>query len=124
MKFRFFSLLALLGVFCFVAAAADITGKWTAEVPGRQGNTQTVTFNFKADGSNLSGSMANPRGEVQISDGKIDGNNISFNVVRKMQDNDVTIKYKGVVDGDSIKFNQTMSFNGNDRSVDFVAKKQ
>ena len=124
MKFRFFSLLALLGVFCLVAAAADVTGKWTAEVPGRQGNTQTVTFNFKADGSNLSGTMATPRGEVQISDGKVDGNNISFNVVRKMQDNEITIKYKGVVDGDSIKFAQTMNFNGNERTVEYTAKKQ
>jgi hypothetical protein len=124
MKFRFFSLLALMGVFAFVAAAADVTGKWTAEVPGRNGNTQTVTFNFKADGPSLTGNMANPRGEAAITDGKVDGNNISFNVVRKMQDNEITMKYKGKVDGDTIKFTQTVNFNGNERSSEFTAKKQ
>ncbi len=123
MKFRFLSLLALMGVFVFVAAAADVSGKWTAEVPGRNGN-QTVTFNFKADGGALTGTMANPRGEAAITDGKIDGNNVSFSVVRKMQDNEITIKYKGVLDGDSIKFTQTTNFNGNERKAEFVAKKQ
>lgn len=124
MKFRFFSLLALLGVFAFVAAAADVTGKWTAEIPGRNGNTQTVTFNLKADGATLTGNMANPRGEVAISDGKVDGDNISFNTVMKMQDNEITMKYKGKVEGDSIKFTRTVNFNGNERTAEFTAKKQ
>ena len=124
MKFRFFSLLALMGVFAFVAAAADVTGKWTAEIPGRNGNTQNVTFNLKADGSAVTGNMATPRGEAPITDGKVDGNDISFNVVRKVQDNEITMKYKGKVDGDSIKFTQTTNFNGNERTSEFTAKKQ
>jgi len=124
MKFRFLSLLALLGVFSFVAAAADISGKYTAEVAGRNGNTQTMTLNLKADGANLTGNITNARGETPISDGKVDGDNVSFNVVRKMQDNEVTIKYKGKVEGDSIKFTQTMNFNGNERTTEFTAKKQ
>ena len=124
MKFRFLSLLALLGLFTFVAAAADVTGKWTAEIPGRNGNTQNVTFNLKADGGTVTGNMATPRGEAPISDGKIDGNNISFNTVMKMQDNEITMKYKGTVDGDSIKFTRTVNFNGNERTQEFTAKKQ
>jgi hypothetical protein len=123
MKIRFFSLLALLGLFTLVAAAADVSGTSTAEVPGRNGNTQPLTINLKADGGALTGNLTNARGETPITDGKVDGNNVSFNVVRKMQDNEVTIKYKGVVDGDSIKFTQTMNFNGNERTVEFVAKK-
>jgi hypothetical protein len=124
MKCRFLSLLALLGVFAFVAAAADITGKWTAEIPGRNGNTQNVTFNLKADGSALTGNMATPRGESQISEGKIDGDNVSFNTVMRMQDNEVTMKYKGKVEGDTIKFTRTVNFNGNERTTEFTAKKQ
>jgi hypothetical protein len=123
MKIRVLTLLALLGVFAFVAAAADITGKWTAEVPGRNGNTQTVTFNFTASGTTLTGNMANARGEAPITDGKIDGDTVTFNVVRKMQDNEITIKYKGKVSGDKINFTQTTNFNGNERSTEFVAKK-
>jgi hypothetical protein len=124
MRFRFLSLLALLGVFTFVAAAADVSGTYKAEVPGRNGNTQPLTIVLKADGMNLTGNLTNARGDTPITDGKVDGNNVSFNVVRKMQDNEITIKYKGKVEGDSIKFTQSMSFNGNDRTVEFVAKKQ
>jgi hypothetical protein len=124
MKFRFFSLLALMGVFAFVAAAADITGKWTAEIPGRNGNTQTVTFTFKADGATLTGNMANPRGETPLQDGKVDGNNVSFTTVRKMQDNEITSKFKGVVDGSTIKFTQTTKFGDNERTAEFTAKKE
>lgn len=117
-------MLALMGVFAFVAAAADVTGKWTAEIPGRNGNTQNVTFNLKADGSNLTGNMSTQRGELPISDGKVDGDSISFNTVMKMQDNEITMKYKGKVSGDTIKFTRTVNFNGNERTSDFTAKKQ
>src|SRR5690348_1137646 len=58
---------------CILAAvtwAADVTGKWTAQVPGRNGNTREVTMNFKADGDKLTGTMGGQRGDAEISDGK------------------------------------------------------
>ena len=116
-------MLALLGVFSFVAAAADVSGTYKAEMNTQRG-PQNLTITLKADGGSLTGTLANARGEVPISDGKVDGNNISFNVVRKFQDNEVTMKYKGVVDGDTIKFTQTVNFNGNERTQEFTAKKQ
>lgn len=116
-------MLALLGAFSFVAAAADISGAYKAEITTQRG-TQNLTLNLKSDGSSLTGNITNARGETPIQDGKVDGNNVSFNIVRKMQDNEITIKYKGVVDGDTIKFTQTSNFNGNERKTDFVAKKQ
>ena len=94
MKFRLFGLLALLGVFAFVAAAADVTGKWTAEMQGRGGNAQQVTINLKADGGTLTGSLANARGETPISDGKVDGNKVSFNVKRNFNGNEFVQKFK------------------------------
>ena len=63
------TLLAVLALVCFtfVASAADATGKWTAEVPGRNGN-QTMTFNLTAAGSALTGSVTTARGDAPISD--------------------------------------------------------
>jgi hypothetical protein len=88
MKFR----LALLS--CALAAvvfAADATGKWSFETQGRNGPT-TQTLNLKQDGGSLTGTLAGGRGgEVQISDGKVDGNNVSFNVVREFRGNQMTI---------------------------------
>jgi hypothetical protein len=47
----------------------------------------------------------NPQaGPAEIKDGKIDGDNISFYVVRKLGENDAKITWKGKAAGDEIKF--------------------
>lgn len=117
------SLLALLALLCvsFVASAADVSGKWTAEVPGRGGNTATTTFTFKADGAKLTGSVTTQRGDDPISDGKVDGDNISFAQTLSFGGNDVKITYKGVVKGNTIEF--TREVEGRGGPATFTAKK-
>lgn len=51
MKTRILSVLILLTASVFTLAAADPSGKWTAETPGRDGSTMTSTFDLKANGS-------------------------------------------------------------------------
>jgi opacity protein-like surface antigen len=85
------------------AWAADLTGKWIAQVPGRQGTTET-TFNFVTDGAKLTGTVTNPQGENPITEGKVDGNDISFVVVLNFNGNEVKLLYKGKVSGDEITF--------------------
>jgi len=101
------------------ALAADFNGKWTAEVQGRMG-TQTVTFDFHVDGSTLTGKVTSPRGESDITDGKVDGDNISFTQKLSFNGNDVTINYTGKADGDTIKFTRQM---GDRPAAEFVAKR-
>jgi hypothetical protein len=87
-----------------VAYAADVTGKWVAETQGRNGPTQT-TFVFKVDGSTLTGTMQGAMGDpAEISEGKVEGDNISFVVVRKFGENEMKMTWKGKVSGDEIKF--------------------
>ena len=103
--------LRILLIGCLAAAAlwaADVTGKWTAEMQGRNGNTMTITMNLKADGDKLTGTMSGRGGETDISDGKVQGDNISFKVVREFNGNQITSVYKGKVDGDTIHFAMTM----------------
>ena len=51
MRFRILAITAMVfGMILATALAADVTGKWVAEFPGRGGETMTMTFNFKADG--------------------------------------------------------------------------
>lgn len=103
------------------ALAADVNGKWVAQVPGRGGETREATFTFKADGSQLTGSMTTPRGERPISDGRIDGDEISFNQVLEFNGNQVKLVFKGKVSGDEIKF--TRQREGGDRVQEFTAKR-
>ena len=90
-------------LFAVGAFAADVSGKWTAEMPGRDGQTFTSTFDLKADGNTLTGSVTGRMGESPISNGKVEGDNISFDVVREFNGNSFTIHYKGTVSGDNIK---------------------
>jgi hypothetical protein len=103
------------------AFAADFNGKWTADVQGRNG-TQTLTFDLHVDGSTVTGKITTPRGDTDIANGKVDGDNISFDQVLNMNGNSMTISYKGTASGDTINF--TRQFGGGDRPpVQFVAKR-
>lgn len=121
MKKLVFAWAALLGLFVCSAAAADLTGKYTGEVAGRGGNMMTQTFDLKASGDTLTGTVTTPRGEQQIMDGKVSGNTLSFITVVKFQDQEMKITYTGTVDGDSIKFSRQRE--GADQKQEFVAKK-
>lgn len=104
--------------------AADVTGKWTAEMQGRGGNTMTMTMNLKADGNALTGTVSGRNGDTEISDGKIDGNNLSFTVVREFNGNQFKQNYKGTLNGDTIHFTVTMEGGqGQGRSREFDAKR-
>src|SRR5215469_9551756 len=110
MRFRiaFISACIVLGTMAGLARAADISGKWVAQVPGRNGQTRETTFNFKVDGSKLTGTVSGPRGDNPISDGKVDGGDISFTVAVSFNGNDIKMNYKGKVSGDEIKFTRTI----------------
>jgi hypothetical protein len=101
------SLIALTALTLGVSFAADIDGKWTTQVQGRNG-TRTETLMLKADGNTLTGTIDGGRGgPVQITNGTVDGDNISFAVVREFRENKVTQQYKGTVSGGELKL--TMS---------------
>jgi hypothetical protein len=104
---------ALLAVavlaFCSVAAlAADFNGKWTADVTTPRG-TQTITFDFHVDGAKLTGTITSPRGDSEITEGKIDGDNISFTQVMNFNGNEMKIVYTGKADGETIKFTRQVA---------------
>lgn len=85
------------------ALAADVAGKWINEREGQQGPVQTI-FNFKVEGTTLTGTVTARGADTEISEGKVDGDTISFVVVRKFNDMEMKTSYKGKVTGDEIKF--------------------
>jgi hypothetical protein len=112
----------LLALLAWTALAADVTGKWVAQVPGRDGQAREVTFNLKAEGGSLSGSVVTQRGENPISDGKIDGDTVSFSQTMEFNGNSVKLIYKGTVSGDEIKFTRSRD-GGEGRTQEFTAKR-
>jgi len=113
-------LLALFAVFAFTASAADVNGTWKASLETPNGTFET-TFTFKVDGTKLTGKVASQMGESDITNGKIDGDNLSFDVVRNFQGNEFKLTYNGKVSGNEIKLN--FKFPGRDEPIEITAKK-
>ncbi len=114
-------ILACVVLFAFTASAADITGNWkgSAETPN---GTIERTFTFKVDGTNLTGETTSQMmGKSTIENGKVDGDNVSFTITVKFQDNDMKLNYLGKVNGNEIKFHVEGANGG--PSIDYVVKK-
>jgi len=113
---------------CFVLAgiavvyAADVNGKWVAQVPGRDGQTREMTFNFKVEADKLTGTVSGRQGDTPFSDGKISGDDISFTMTANFQGTEVKLLYKGKIAGDEIKFTRTRE-SGDQPGQEFTAKR-
>lgn len=95
------------------------TWKGTAETPN---GTIERTFVFKVEGDKLTGETTSQMmGKSTITDGKVDGDNISFTITVKFQDNEMKLNYKGKISGDQIKFN--VEGPGGNPSLEYTAKK-
>ena len=88
----------LMALSTATALAADVSGVWTGEMNGGGGGFQ-ISFTFKQDGAKLTGTVQGPQGDpLAITDGKVDGDKISF----KVSFNGMTISHEGTVKGDQI----------------------
>jgi hypothetical protein len=114
------------------ATKPNPTGTWMWTTPGRNGGpdrTNTVTLKY-ADGK-LTGSLklaargrgaANP---VEIANGKLSGNTISFVTTRTAGENTFTNTFKGTLTADTITGKMTVTGGTTERPpVDWVAKRQ
>jgi hypothetical protein len=81
MKKKLCNPLVIIGCFLFVITLiGDLSGKWTGVIYTPDGNSLEVAYNFKVDGSKLTGTAVSPAGEVNIDNGKIDSDKFSFTV--------------------------------------------
>ena len=105
------SLIAVLALGAMAAFAADVTGKWVGEMPGRGGTPTEITFDFQQNGETLTGTitggMGGGRGGAaaaqEISEGKVSGDSISFAVVVSFNGNERRTTYNGTVSGSEMK---------------------
>ena len=99
MKKYLVSLMALLALTGLVLLAADVDGTWTMTKDGKNG-PQTTTITLMSKGTTLMGKFDGGRGgPVDITEGKVEGNNVSFKVVRDFNGKEFAQEYKGMVKG-------------------------
>ena len=106
-KFLLFMLCSI--IFLSAASAQDINGHWTGTVMDQY----KVAYDFKVQGDSLTGKDTHPDGSVSdISNGKINGGTLSFDVPIQGEMTHVTGKVKGDV------VTLTFAVQGNDLKLD------
>ena len=96
-------LLTLMLVFAAPAFAGDVDGKWSG-VFNSPGGDITIGFDFKSDGTMLTGTTTGPDGgAIPIKSGKIDGSKITFTVTIDFGGMMFDIGYTGDVSPAEIK---------------------
>ncbi|MBS1872974.1 MAG: hypothetical protein JSU00_07150 [Acidobacteria bacterium] len=108
------TLVLLMFLMAVSAFAADVTGKWKASMQGPDGEMQ-LTFNLKAEGAKLTGSVESPMGTMAISEGKVDGDNVTFTVATDQ----FTVVHKATVSGDEMKMKAEIG----DQTMELTAKR-
>jgi len=121
-------------VVCFfllgaTALAASIDGKWVSVRKMERGGesfTITQTFDLKAQGSRLTGSVSMAFGDMEprtteIKEGKIEGDKFSFTTVMSTPNGEFKMVYEGTVAGATLKGTSTRE-GGEPRP--FEAKRQ
>jgi|ERR1022692_2120699 hypothetical protein len=109
---------------------ADPAGTWIWTTPGRNGGPdRTNTLTLKLEDSKLTGKISVPgRGgqsaETAIADAKVEGDTISFAVVREFNGNSITNKYSGKIAGDKITGKAESMRNGEAQSRDWEANRE
>ena len=80
-----------------ILLAADVSGQWEGDA-GPNGEFHLI-FNFRVDGQKLTGTVESPMGISDITNGKIQGDALSFEVDTGAG----TISYAGKAAADSIQ---------------------
>jgi len=93
------------------AAAVDFTGTWTSEFNTQIG-VQKYRFVLKQEGAKISGKahaeIGDQKMESEVTEGKADGDKISFVELLNYQGNDLRITYSGHLAGNEIKLTRAV----------------
>ena len=118
----------LLLTVAFTARAEDkkseLTGTWKSSVTNQNDQVRETVFKLKAKGDKLTGTISGRNNDTAIEEGKIKGEEISFQVTREFNGNKMVIKYTGKVSGDTITGKSETERDGQTRSRDWVAKRE
>jgi hypothetical protein len=90
-------------------ATTGVAGKWLIK-----DNDTEIKIELKVEGAKVTGTLDNSQmpGAVEIKDGKIEGNKVSFHIVRQMNDQDMKVPWSGTLSGDEMKFKRESTGGG------------
>lgn len=101
------------------SAQVAATGSWNTALILGDGNRIEGTLKLKQDGDKLTGAAVRNENETQIQDGKIEGDEITFKVIRDRDGRKVTAKYKGKITGDTVKGKVESDWSGDWQTLEW-----
>lgn len=90
----------LLSGLVLAAASAEVDGQWAASTAN---GPSGVILELKNDGGRLTGWIVQPNGKLEISNGSIRGDSLSFEMTITFQGQPVRLFYSGLLDGDQLR---------------------
>jgi hypothetical protein len=109
------ALIAVLAI-AATAFAADVNGKWVGSVDTPNGPLE-LTYEFKAEGETLTGSVTSAMGTVALSNGKIAGEKLTYDV----EIDTGKITHEATVNADGTEI--TVRATGDWGTAEYVVKK-
>ena len=113
----------LMGIFLLLAGAtfaAGVDGKWMGDINTPDGQTISLTMNFKVDGDKVTGTITGPQGDIPITEGKMDGDTLEFTL--SVDAAGLVFKCSGKLAGDD-QLNLTMNGGSAETSFTVAAKR-
>jgi len=98
---------------------STVTGNWNTALILPDGNRIEGTLKLKQDGEKLTGAAVRNENETPIQDGKVAGDEITFNVVRDRDGRKVTAKYHGKITGDTVKGKVESDWSGDWQTLEW-----
>ncbi len=100
--------------------AADITGTWKADFDTQRG-LQKYTFTLKQDGASITGKASvagtDQTREVELKEGKLENDTVSFIEILSIQDREIRIAFTGKISGEEVKFTRSVGEFGSSEAI-------
>lgn len=91
--------------------AAELTGIWSGQIPGRYGDIEDVSLQFRQNGTTLTGKLYGLNDSTPISNGRIEGDKISFDITTEMNGGGRTTRYTGRIVGKEVQLERIRLLN-------------
>jgi hypothetical protein len=90
------------------ALAADVSGKWTGQMQTPDGNAFPISYTLKQDGMTVTGTTEGPGGAIEIKEGKVEGDKVSFHIIFEGGQGAMKIMMTGTVSGEEMTMSMGM----------------
>lgn len=93
----------LVCLFAFPLLGGDLSGIWSGTALDRNGDVIDFSFRFVQSGGTFTGKIYGDNKSSPISEGKVEGDQVTFTVITELNGQITKTVYTGTISGDEMK---------------------